>query len=200
MMPGNERSLRGAGGPAYRHRVRQGFAGVLRAVDRIKADRLPLQWARTAPSRANESFIGSKPSGGMESSLMPDRCVRVLKVPRRPPVRSRTRGEVSSICRTAIPILRVESQKLPSDQHFCGPEGTRTPDPLHAMQVRYQLRHRPVGFRRSQLLKITPSARGLVNRAGPAHPVPEWPNCDDTRNRGGPPHPRPATPQAARSG
>ncbi len=24
-----------------------------------------------------------------------------------------------------------------------GPEGTRTPDPLHAMQVRYQLRHRP---------------------------------------------------------
>ncbi len=27
-----------------------------------------------------------------------------------------------------------------------GPEGTRTPDPLHAMQVRYQLRHRPVFF------------------------------------------------------
>jgi len=26
---------------------------------------------------------------------------------------------------------------------MCGPEGTRTPDPLHAMQVRYQLRHRP---------------------------------------------------------
>lgn len=26
---------------------------------------------------------------------------------------------------------------------FGGPEGTRTPDPLHAMQVRYQLRHRP---------------------------------------------------------
>ena len=27
---------------------------------------------------------------------------------------------------------------------FGGPEGTRTPDPLHAMQVRYQLRHRPM--------------------------------------------------------
>lgn len=27
-----------------------------------------------------------------------------------------------------------------------GPEGTRTPDPLHAMQVRYQLRHRPICF------------------------------------------------------
>ena len=25
-----------------------------------------------------------------------------------------------------------------------GAEGTRTPDPLHAMQVRYQLRHSPV--------------------------------------------------------
>ena len=25
----------------------------------------------------------------------------------------------------------------------CGAEGTRTPDPLHAMQVRYQLRHSP---------------------------------------------------------
>ena len=25
-----------------------------------------------------------------------------------------------------------------------GSEGIRTPDPLHAMQVRYQLRHRPV--------------------------------------------------------
>ncbi len=26
----------------------------------------------------------------------------------------------------------------------CGAEGTRTPDPLHAMEVRYQLRHSPV--------------------------------------------------------
>jgi hypothetical protein len=26
---------------------------------------------------------------------------------------------------------------------FGGAEGTRTPDPLHAMQVRYQLRHSP---------------------------------------------------------
>ena len=26
---------------------------------------------------------------------------------------------------------------------ICGAEGTRTPDPLHAMQVRYQLRHSP---------------------------------------------------------
>ena len=26
---------------------------------------------------------------------------------------------------------------------FGGAEGTRTPDPLHAMQMRYQLRHSP---------------------------------------------------------
>jgi hypothetical protein len=26
---------------------------------------------------------------------------------------------------------------------FGGAEGTRTPDPLHAMEVRYQLRHSP---------------------------------------------------------
>lgn len=31
-----------------------------------------------------------------------------------------------------------------------GPEGTRTPDPLHAMQVRYQLRHRPGRCSRSR--------------------------------------------------
>ena len=32
----------------------------------------------------------------------------------------------------------------------CGPEGTRTPDPLHAMQVRYQLRHGPISPPRSR--------------------------------------------------
>ena len=26
---------------------------------------------------------------------------------------------------------------------FCGAEGIRTPDPLHAMEVRYQLRYSP---------------------------------------------------------
>jgi hypothetical protein len=29
------------------------------------------------------------------------------------------------------------------DTSQSGAEGTRTPDPLHAMQVRYQLRHSP---------------------------------------------------------
>ena len=31
----------------------------------------------------------------------------------------------------------------------CGAEGTRTPDPLHAMEVRYQLRHSPAIARES---------------------------------------------------
>jgi hypothetical protein len=32
-------------------------------------------------------------------------------------------------------------------QQLSGAEGIRTPDPLHAMQVRYQLRHSPVILR-----------------------------------------------------
>ena len=31
----------------------------------------------------------------------------------------------------------------PARLDFCGAEGIRTPDPLHAMEVRYQLRHSP---------------------------------------------------------
>jgi hypothetical protein len=34
--------------------------------------------------------------------------------------------------------------RRPKGGEFGGSEGTRTPDPLHAMQVRYQLRHRPI--------------------------------------------------------
>lgn len=48
---------------------------------------------------------------------------------------------------------------------FGGPEGTRTPDPLHAMQVRYQLRHRPdvaTKTTRSHYY-IRPAARIRVN-------------------------------------
>ena len=41
---------------------------------------------------------------------------------------------------------------VPRD-HDSGPEGTRTPDPLHAMQVRYQLRHRPNVERLPSLLQ-----------------------------------------------
>ena len=31
---------------------------------------------------------------------------------------------------------------------ICGAEGTRTPDPLHAMEVRYQLRYSPANAKR----------------------------------------------------
>ena len=45
---------------------------------------------------------------------------------------------------TTNPLVRGLSA---SDQRTLngGGEGTRTPDPLHAMQVRYQLRHTPAG-------------------------------------------------------
>src|SRR3954447_21199251 len=43
-----------------------------------------------------------------------------------------------------------------------GAEGTRTPDPLHAMQMRYQLRHSPIAspHRRSDNSRNTSQGRG----------------------------------------
>lgn len=48
----------------------------------------------------------------------------------------------------ACPQLRPHRRvkKIPTSEEMGiegGSEGIRTPDPLHAMQVRYQLRHRP---------------------------------------------------------
>ena len=41
------------------------------------------------------------------------------------------------------PII-IHKKKAARRRPFsCGATGTRTPDPLHAKQVRYQLRHRP---------------------------------------------------------
>ena len=60
---------------------------------------------------------------------------------------------------------------------FGGSEGTRTPDPLHAMQVRYQLRHRPVRPVRgnvSSLHQLPPSEeieRGSASNASAQLPV-----------------------------
>src|SRR5690606_5430475 len=51
-----------------------------------------------------------------------------------------------------------------------GSEGIRTPDPLHAMQVRYQLRHRPVevgGILPRQPLYSTP-AGAYIRKSGTA--------------------------------
>ena len=40
-------------------------------------------------------------------------------------------------------MLKTKEALLSEQDLFGGAEGTRTPDPLHAMQVRYQLRHSP---------------------------------------------------------
>jgi hypothetical protein len=40
-------------------------------------------------------------------------------------------------------IRRSEASLPRTCGSMCGAEGTRTPDPLHAMQMRYQLRHSP---------------------------------------------------------
>ena len=57
----------------------------------------------------------------------------------------------------------------PGGLMICGAEGTRTPDPLHAMQVRYQLRHSP---ERTELYctsgLVRKSASGLLST------VPRW--------------------------
>ena len=50
------------------------------------------------------------------------------------------------------------------DLHFSGAEGTRTPDPLHAMQVRYQLRHSPESV--GQSTRPLPATKITADTAG----------------------------------
>ena len=53
-------------------------------------------------------------------------------------------AKVLDKCPRAMPCPLPGAQTWPVTCDFGGAEGIRTPDPLHAMQVRYQLRHRPV--------------------------------------------------------
>ncbi len=48
----------------------------------------------------------------------------------------------------------LSSTSLPEWERFGGAEGIRTPDPLHAMQVRYQLRHSPAECDHSQTTSL----------------------------------------------
>jgi hypothetical protein len=67
------------------------------------------------------------------------------------------------------PIARTPTWPLTCE--FGGAEGTRTPDPLHAMQMRYQLRHSPRtcrlprSSRDGQLGNVSQPARPRRNRA-----------------------------------
>ncbi len=66
---------------------------------------------------------------------------------------------------------------MPMNAHiFGGAEGIRTPDPLHAMQVRYQLRHSPIVRDHSQTTFPDYYTRGV----GAVH-VSGWPHiCGHT--------------------
>jgi hypothetical protein len=98
--------------------------------------------------------------------------------------------------------------------HIGGAEGIRTPDPLHAMQVRYQLRHSPDAFDwlESNLIRLLhtkrspyPQGFGSPNRTTQLSPAPvsQWgqqgspstgvqasSTCDLLRGRRGPQHRR----------
>ena len=50
---------------------------------------------------------------------------------------------------------RTAPRRWAGCRSFGGAEGTRTPDPLHAMQVRYQLRHSPIVIRHIAVLRTT---------------------------------------------
>ncbi len=53
--------------------------------------------------------------------------------------------DASTVEKAPAPEAKTDDDKGDEGfNKFGGSEGTRTPDPLHAMQVRYQLRHRPV--------------------------------------------------------
>ena len=51
---------------------------------------------------------------------------------------------MSHKCPMAVSGSSVEDSDTALTCFSCGAEGIRTPDPLHAMQVRYQLRHSPI--------------------------------------------------------
>ena len=59
-------------------------------------------------------------------------------------------------------MLKTKEALLSEQDLFGGAEGTRTPDPLHAMQVRYQLRHSPeLPGKTSPLRTVFPEATYL---------------------------------------
>jgi hypothetical protein len=94
--------------------------------------------------------------------IVTERCPRV-KLPRLPgaarvmprssPHRTPTSPWTTAWARHqfAAPLSQKRAWDLPqtrSDLQFLGgAEGTRTPDPLHAMQMRYQLRHSPIALK-----------------------------------------------------
>ncbi len=74
---------------------------------------------------------------------------------------------------TAFPKLGAKNKRHPKVSHvlFGGAEGIRTPDPLHAMQVRYQLRHSPephLCYRSLNIVGNQPALRQLGDLEKPS--------------------------------
>ena len=76
------------------------------------------------------------------SPSTPPRTTNAADQPRGPKLGTPRKGGMPTGYTFTTRMTRdIRSRCLESSQ--CGAEGTRTPDPLHAMQVRYQLRHSP---------------------------------------------------------
>ena len=73
----------------------------------------------------------------------PFQAQRVPLCRTRTPAHERTPHQALRSCQNGPANVSIPAKKM-SARHG-GAEGTRTPDPLHAMEVRYQLRHSPVG-------------------------------------------------------
>jgi hypothetical protein len=82
--------------------------------------------------------------------------------------------------------FRITRKSASDLQIECGAEGTRTPDPLDANEVRYQLRYSPlppVSMREPDRRKCNRSPKASTNRPQPRTRQPYCPTARDSYDR-----------------